>query len=95
MMLMGGDGPHLGRGRADVGIEDGADLAKAAVGEDEANIAAAEFFEMGAGGVRVILDIAEDALAYNGVLVHEDRRTVPRRAMPVYVLDRRAHWHRG
>ena len=41
MTSMGGNSPNLGRVWADVGLEDGTDLAKVAVGENEADVAAA------------------------------------------------------
>ena len=55
MTLMGGDNPHLGGGQADVGLEDGADLAKVAIGEDEAGVAATAHvthLKIGTGEVR-------------------------------------------
>ena len=47
MTPMGCNDPRLGRGRADVGLKDGIDLAKDAVGEDEADAAAAARLKTG------------------------------------------------
>ena len=67
---MGGEGLHLGEGRADVGLEDGTDLAKVPVSEDEAGVAVSAHLKIGAGGVGVLLVLAADALGHHGFLVH-------------------------
>ena len=48
---MGGEGLHLGGGRAYVWLEDDADLTEVAVGKDETNVAAAARLKLGVGGV--------------------------------------------
>ena len=48
----GGYGPNLGEGWADAGPEEGADLAKVAVGKDEGNVATTIHLYLGAGWSR-------------------------------------------